>query len=66
MSRKKNEYNLDLETDLAATGPVRQSRSVRVKATRSRTTALRKLKTTGRKLTKVGGIHQRANKRADW
>ena len=66
MSRKRNEYRLDLETDLAATGPTQQRKSVRVKATRSRTTARRKLKTTGRKLAKVGGIHQRANKRADW
>lgn len=66
MSRKKNEHNSDFETDLAATGPVQQRRSVRVKAMRSRTTPRRKLKTTGRKLSKVGGIHQRANKRADW
>ena len=66
MSRKRNEYRLDFETDLAPTGPVRQRRSVRVKATRSRTTAHRKLKTTGRKLAKVGGIHQRSNKRVDW
>ncbi len=66
MSRKKNELNSDFETDLAATGPVQQRRSIRMKATRSRTTARRKFKATGRKLPKVGGIHQRANKRADW
>jgi len=66
MSRKINKYNLNFETDLAPTGPVRQRRSVRVKATRSRTTVRRKLKTTGSKLAKVGGIHQRSNKRVDW
>ena len=66
MSRKRNKYSLDFETNLAPTGPVRQRRSVRVKTTRSRTTARRKLKTTGRKLAKVGGIHQRSNKRMDW
>ncbi len=66
MSRKKNEHNSDFETDLAATGPVQQRRSVRVKATRSRTTARRKFKTTGNKLAKVGGIHQRSNKRVNW
>ncbi len=66
MSRKKDEYNSDFETDLAPTGPARQRRSVRVKATRSRTTVRRKIKTTGSKLAKVGGIHQRSNKRVNW
>jgi hypothetical protein len=66
MSKKKDELNSEFEADLTATGPVRQRRSVRVKATRSRTTPRRKLNTTGRKLSKVGGIHQRANKRVDW
>ena len=66
MSKKRTEDNLDFETDLALTGPVRQRRSARAKAMRSRTTVRRKLKTTGNRTAKVEGIHQRANKRMNW
>lgn len=66
MSKKRTEDSLELENDLAYTGPVQQRKSIHAKSMRSRTTVRRKVKETGSKSTKVGGIHQRSNKRANW
>lgn len=66
MSRKRTEENLDFETDYTPTGPVRQRRIVRVKATRSRTAVRRKTRATESKTPKVAGMHQRSNKRISW
>ncbi len=66
MSRRSTEDQFDMENDSATTGPVRQSGGVRVKASRSRTTARRKVRSADRKTTKVEGMHRRANKRISW
>lgn len=55
------EYEVEL-----ANGPVSQRRAVRTSAAkRSRFTARRKVRTS-HKGNKIGGMHQRANKRIGW
>ena len=66
MFNPRNDDDKSIEANLTPVGPVRQRRSTRVNAAkRSRTTARRKTKT-GQKGSKIGGIHQRSNKRMSW
>lgn len=65
MFTPRNDEDLGLEADPTPAGPVRQRRSQRVNAAkRSRTTARRKIKTSQK--AKIGGMHQRSNKRMSW
>lgn len=63
-SRREHEL-LDVETDYPV-APRRQNRSARPNAARSRANSKRKVKSTKGKNKKVGGMHQRANKRMSW
>jgi hypothetical protein len=66
MFTPRNDDDMGLEPNLTPVGPVRQRRSTRVNAAkRSRTSARRKTKT-GQKGSKIGGMHQRSNKRMSW
>jgi len=67
MFTNRNDDSSDFEADPTPTGPVRQRRSFRLNAAkRSRITSRRKTRVAGNKNAKVGGIHQRANKRVSW
>jgi len=67
MFSTRNDDYLDFEAELMSTGPVRQRRAVRVNGTkRSRSVSRRKIKSNADKTGKVGGIHQRSNKRINW
>ncbi len=66
MFTPRNDDDLGFEADLSPVGPVRQRRSTRINAAkRSRTTVRRKIKTS-QKGAKIGGMHQRSNKRMNW
>jgi len=71
MSTRRNDDRADLDVDQevsGSTGPVRLRRGTRGATTRSQTTGRRKSASTStrRKSNKVGGMHQRANKRTNW
>jgi len=66
MSRKRTENQLDFEADFTTTGPVRQSVSIRAKASRKRSSARRKQRSAEAKTPKVSGMHKRTNKRINW
>ena len=69
MSKRKSDALNDLELDQeiagAFAGPVRLRRSSRGAVPRTRSTR-RKTGASRRKSNKIGGIHQRANKRTNW
>ncbi len=69
-NRKEKEPELlDGDTDYSmaySIAPRRQNRAPRPSATRSRANTKRKVKSTKSKSKKIGGMHQRANKRMSW
>lgn len=66
MFTPRNDDDQELDVDLTTAGPVRQRRLLRTSAAKRSRQAVRRKTRTGQKSAKVGGIHQRANKRMSW
>jgi len=70
MNKKKTDNLMDLETEVGTNVPVRLRRAVRgrVRSQSSSRKSKGRTKATGRKRStaRIGGIHQRGNKRSNW
>jgi len=64
--REKDDDQLDLDSETVTTGPVSFRREVRGGSARSGASSRRKVSAPRRKVSKPGGMHQRANKRMSW
>ena len=64
--RERDEDQFDLDSEAVVSGPVRFRREVRSGTPRNRVNSRRKASSSRRKVSKPGGMHQRANKRMSW
>lgn len=64
--KKRQEEPIEIEAEVTSSYPVSMRRDVRGGVGRERKSARRKATSARRKASKLGGIHQRANKRSSW
>jgi hypothetical protein len=66
MFTPRNDDDLEVDLETASAGPVRQRKSLRASAAKRSRQAVRRKTRASHKSGKVGGMHQRANKRMSW